>query len=102
MGWPLSPSPYFTPFTVYLDESVTSDATLNIYRAGNDATPFVSLKASHIKGVADFDVSTIAQTLLSDKLSDMSNYENVVESALSGTMFLVASDDTNGGKYNRQ
>ena len=95
-GWPLRPSPYFTPFTVYLDESVTSDATLNIYKAENDATPFVSLKASHIKGVADFDVSTIAQTLLSDKLSDMSNYESIDEPALSGTMFLVASDNTNG------
>lgn len=95
-SWPLSPSPHFTPFQVYLDKSVMSDGILNIYKAENDATPFVSLKASHIKGVADFDVSTIAQTLLSGKLSDMSNYENIVEPALSGTMFLVASDDTNG------
>lgn len=95
-SWPLSPSPHFTPFQVYLDDSVTGEAALKIYKSVLDATPYVTLKANHLKGIADFDVSTIAQSLLSDKLSDMNNVTSIDEPALSGTLYLDSSDSENG------
>ena len=95
-SWPLRPSPHFTSFQVYLDDSTIGNATLDIYKTTTDTAPFASLKASHYKGIAEYDVSSIAQMLLSDKLTEMNDSEAVAEPALSGTMYLVDNDASDG------
>lgn len=89
--WPLRPNPHFTSFSVYIVASGTDSVELPIYK-NSGGSVWMKLKADAYNGIADFDVSSIAQSLLSDSLTDLSNLSYSAEPALCGSFFVAFND----------
>lgn len=91
-SWPPAPNPHMTSFSVYMVEEGTDAVTLPIYKNNGDTTPWLSLTADAYNGVADFDVSIVAQSLLSDNLVNMEEDTYATEPALCSSMFVAQND----------